>query len=262
MVIKRPTGRSACELRPVKITYNFFEHAAGSVLLEMGNTKVACAVSLQNSVPSFLKGTGSGWLNAEYAMLPVATKMRTQRELSSFKRNGRSVEISRLIGRSLRSVLDLDIFGERTIIVDCDVLSADGGTRTASITGAYIALQCAVDYWLEQRILKKTILRDAIAAVSVGLLDGQALLDVDFAEDSSLDADFNFVLSKSGKIIEIQGCSEKHPISWDDFATMQVLALQGVQQLFELVQQSLTDKKLSKKSAPLFSLQSRLKSAQ
>ncbi len=251
-VINRSNKRKFDLIRNVKISFNSFGYATGSVLFELGNTKVLCAVSIQQGVPPFLRGSGTGWLTAEYAMLPTATANRIQRDSSSVKKNGRAVEISRLIGRSLRSITQLDSFGERTIVVDCDVLQADGGTRTACLTGAYLALHKAVDYWIASRELSKNILTDALAAISVGLLDGQPILDLDFSEDSNVDADFNFVLTKSGKIIEMQGGAEKCAVSWEDFETMRTLAKSGVEQLF-----AISGTPNDKTHAPLFSLKNR-----
>jgi ribonuclease PH len=180
----------------------------------MGKTKVLCAVSLQQGVPHFLRGKKTGWLTAEYSLLPASTPIRTVREITANKRNGRTIEISRVIGRALRSVVNLDPLGEQTIFIDCDVLQADGGTRTACITGAYLALKAAVAQWLHRGIISETILIDELAAISVGLAQDTVLLDLDFIEDSATEADFNFVLTRSGKIIELQGSAEKFPIKW------------------------------------------------
>jgi len=270
------SDRNSDQLREIKITCNAFGYADSSVLLQMGNTKVLCAVTLQPGVPHFLKISGknesgkfyrkvkSGWLTAEYAMLPSATAVRTTREISSMRRNGRSVEISRLIGRSLRTIVDLSAIGERTIIIDCDVLQADGGTRTACITGANIALKLAVDKWLNANIIKETILTDEVAAVSVGVLKDDVLLDLDFSEDSKADADFNFVLTKSGKIVEMQGGSEGATVAWDQFEEAKRLAISGIKNLFAIGDQIIQKKSLASESkisdnkkVPLFSLQNR-----
>ncbi len=240
MVKKRHNGRLHNELRTATFTPNIFPNAAGSVLIALGNTKVLCAVTLQHQVPPFLRGKGTGWLNAEYAMLPAATGHRTQRELTSAKRNGRSVEISRLIGRSLRAVINFDTLGERTIVVDCDVLQADGGTRVTAITGAYYALCMAQAKWLAQKTIVQPILTDSVAAVSAGVHQGTVLLDPDYQEDSSIDADFNFVLTGSGDIIEMQGCAEQQTVSWEQFDAMRVLAQQGVTQLLDAVDKHIT----------------------
>lgn len=227
----RAHGRAFDQIRPLKIMYDVFEFAEASVFLELGKTKVLCAVTLQNNVPPFLKGKKVGWLTAEYAMLPTATHTRKERE-TAFKQNGRSIEISRLIGRVLRSVVSLDYLGERTIIVDCDVVQADGGTRTACISGAFLALKIAVERWLEQGKITHSLIRDDLAAISVGLKGDTLLLDLDFAEDSSTDADFNFVLTRSGNIVELQGSSEQQPIAWKSVEKMQLLAQKGVEEIF------------------------------
>src|ERR1700733_6301212 len=189
----RSGKREYNELRPLKVAYDIYSYTPGSVLFEMGNTKILCSVTLQNSVPHFLRGKRRGWLTAEYALLPASTPIRTVREVSANKRNGRTIEISRLIGRSLRSVADLAVLGESTIFIDCDVLQADGGTRTACITGAYLALKAAVVRWLEKGIIHQSLLKDELGAVSVGIADDLTLLDLDFIEDSTTFADFNFV---------------------------------------------------------------------
>ena len=233
-LFQRKDGRQPDHLRIINVSFNTFGYAAGSVLFELGNTKVLCSVSLQNGVPHFLKGKKTGWLTAEYAMLPTSTMNRMVREISSMRRNGRSVEISRLIGRSLRTIVDLDILGERTIYIDCDVLQADGGTRTACITGACLALRAAVDYWLENRVIKETIITDTLAAVSVGVVNGVPLLDLNYQEDSNADADFNFVITKSNKIVEIQGASEGATVSWEQFERARELAVTGVRELIKI----------------------------
>jgi len=267
----RAGGRSPNQLREVKITYDVYEYAAGSVLFEIGKTRVLCAVNLQQGVPAFLKGQKTGWLTAEYSMLPASTTIRTVRDDASGRRNGRAVEISRLIGRSLRSVVDLSFLGERTIVVDCDVLQADGGTRAASITGACLALARAVEHWIELKIIKETLLTDRLTAISVGITQGTALLDVDFAEDSTLDADFNFVFNAAGDIIEMQGSAERAAVSWPQFEAMRLLASQGAQQLLDVLplcsstrsgSGKIDDKfgprsKQTIQTAPLFSLKNR-----
>lgn len=270
----RPSGRAYNDLRPLKVTFDVFGYSASSVLFEMGETKVLCAVTLQQGVPPFLKGSSTGWLNAEYSMLPTSTTIRTQREASTMKKNGRSVEISRLISRSLRSIVDLSLLGERTITIDCDVLQADGGTRTACITASYAALELAVARWVAHKEIPVSILKDGIAAISAGIYEGHALIDPDFAEDSAIDADFNFVLTKSGNVIEVQGTAEKAPISWEQFEQLRVLALAGSQKLFayfqaqekpvmssnafQATQQTQnTGKNKKNNGAPLFSLMNR-----
>ncbi len=257
MSYKRLSGRKYDQLRDMSISYNVFGYAPGSVLFELGNTKILCAVTLQAGVPPFLKGKKKGWLTAEYAMLPTSTHSRSVRDSSSVKKNDRSVEISRLIGRSLRAVVNLDLIGERTIHIDCDVLQADGSTRTACITGAYKALQSAVQLWLAQGDITQTIITGAVAAVSVGILNGQPLLDLDYQEDSIIDADYNFVLTDAGTIVEIQGTAEKQSLSWQEFDAMAAYARLGVNQLFEHAKKTEKSDTLIKK-APLFSLQNRL----
>src|SRR6266404_6459616 len=213
--IIRNDKRTPDQLRPVSFSRDIFEYAAGSVLFEMGNTKVLCAVSLQNGVPPFLRGKGIGWLTAEYSLLPTSTMTRTQRESSSAGKNGRSVEIARFIGRCFRSIVDTSTIGERTITIDCDVLQADGGTRTAAITGAFLALKMAQEYWLQARLINQSIIIEHIAAVSVGVVDGNVLLDLNYQEDSVATADFNFVITQTNKIVEMQGGAETAPLSWD-----------------------------------------------
>lgn len=263
--LQRSYERRADQLRPIKISSHVFGYAPGSVLFELGNTKVLCAVSLQVGVPPFLKGTKTGWLTAEYAMLPTSGHSRLARE-STAKRNDRAIEISRLIGRSLRAVVDLNILGERTIMVDCDVLQADGSTRTAAITGSFIALKMAVHHWLTTGDLAQSIITDEVAAVSAGFAQGLPLLDLDYTEDSTIDADYNFVLTRSKKIIEIQGAAEKNALSWDDFEKIKTFAIQGVQSLFTTIDEKdgmlasvpLPKSDGKKSQAPLFSLKSRL----
>lgn len=263
---KRADGRTSDQLRPYTVTFDQFGYAAGSVLLQLGNTKVLCSVTIQPGVPPFLKGKKVGWLTAEYDMLPIATQQRTMRASSAAKQHARSVEISRLISRSLRMVVDLQALGERTIMVDCDVLQADGGTRTAAITGASLALQRAQDEWLATQVITKPIIKDQLGAVSVGLIKGQLLLDLDFQEDSMCDSDFNIILTKTGDIIEIQGTAERVPLTWQQFDDIRQLACNGVKQLFTVCE-SVAIKKSGASpvmagavKAPMFSLEQRLKS--
>lgn len=228
----RANNRQNNELRPLKVVYDIYANAAGSTLFEMGNTKVLCSVTLQNGVPHFLRGKGAGWLTAEYSMLPASTPMRTIRETTAHKRSGRTIEISRLIGRALRSITHLPGLGEQTIFVDCDVLQADGSTRTACVTGAYLALKAAESRWLALGLIRAPIVTEELAAVSVGInAQGEALLDIDYAEDSNISADFNFVLTRSGKIVEMQGTAEAMPISWEAHEKLRMLALRGVEHL-------------------------------
>jgi ribonuclease PH len=265
---KRKDGRTPNQLRQVSLSYGIYESAAGSILFEMGKTKIICAVSLQNGVPQFLRGKGAGWLTAEYALLPMSTTTRTQRESSTGKKDGRSIEIARFIGRCFRTIADLSILGERTITIDCDVLQADGGTRTASITAAYLALAKAQDKWLKARIIDKPFITETIAALSVGIVNDRALLDLNYEEDSIASADFNFVLTESGKVIEMQGGAESAPISWEQFEEIRRMACDGVANLFTLCGMSVREKKIPVQQStsssgereeriPLFSLKNR-----
>lgn len=267
---RRAHSRQFNQLRDIKISYNVFGYAPGSVLFELGNTKILCSVSMQIGVPPFLKGTKTGWLTAEYAMLPTSGHNRSIRESTQAKRNDRSVEISRLIGRSLRAIVDFSMLGERTIQVDCDVLQADGSTRTASITGAYIALKMAENNWIKTGELSRPIVIDAVAAVSAGFSNGKPLLDLDYSEDSMIDADYNFIFTESEKIVEIQGAAEKSAITWHEFDQLKAVAIQGNKNLFQIINESLEkalpkkdEKKVVQKSenVPLFSLKNRLASA-
>ncbi len=234
----RAGQRSNDQLRPLRVTYDVFKYASASTLFEMGNTKVLTSVTLQQGVPHFLRGKKTGWLTAEYSLLPASTPIRTVREVTANKRSGRTIEISRLIGRSLRSVVNLDALGEQTIFMDCDVLQADGGTRTACITSAYLALRAAQANWAQDGLLHGKLLIDELAAVSVGITEGLPLLDLDFVEDSATEADFNFVLTRSGKLIEIQGSAERFPLTWTQYDEMKVLALKGVAELFAFYDRS------------------------
>lgn len=259
--MKRHDGRKANQLRTLKIAYNIFEYTPGSVLIELGKTKVLCAITLQSSVPAFLRGQGTGWLTAEYALLPASTSTRTNREISVMRRHHRSVEISRLISRSLRAVIDFSCFGERTIIIDCDVLQADGGTRTASIIGAYAALIMAQKQWRAEGIITKDIIKQDIAAVSVGILaDGSLALDPDYQEDSTGKADINFIMTHTGEVVEAQGGAEQEPISWEQFIKAGQLAQEGIAQIGTFLKNntfgSNTQKEKERKTS-LFSLQGR-----
>lgn len=265
--IKRGDGRSPNQLRPVRVIYNIYEYAAGSVLLEIGKTKVLCAVSIQAGVPPFVRGSCCGWLKAEYALLPASTTVRSQRDNSQPSKDGRSVEISRLIGRSFRSIVDLTALGERTIIIDCDVLQADGGTRAASITGSFLALRMAQEKWLRSKIITKPIVQETIAAISVGVVDGEPFLDLNYQEDMSATADFNFVITQTDKIIEVQGGAERCALSWDMFEQIRAFARVGAQDLFTALEadngrseDTAFDETLKKKRServPLFSLMNR-----
>jgi len=235
----RVDGRGPDNLRVVKITRKFTKHAEGSVLVEFGDTKVICTASVEESVPPFLRGKGSGWVTAEYSMLPRATHTRSSRESTKGKVGGRTHEIQRLIGRSLRAVTDLTLLGERSVMIDCDVLQADGGTRTASITGAYVALVDAMR-WLESQNLIATVpITEAVAAVSVGMVRGVPLLDLNYEEDSSAEVDMNFVMTASERFVEVQGTAEVNPFSVNDMDAMRDLAMTGIRNLFQIQRQVL-----------------------
>jgi len=232
MAIKRYDGRENTSIRPLRIQYDVFGYADASVLFELGQTKVLVAVTLKQGVPAFLKGSKTGWLSAEYAMLPCATHERTMRESHQNQRNARNVEISRLIGRCLRTIVDLEIIGERTITIDCDVIQADGGTRTAAITAASLALELATQRWEAEGIIPSAFFKEPIAALSAGLVDTLPYLDLSYQEDSTASADFNFVITKSGKLIEIQGTCEKNPATWQEFEMLKDMCIDGIQELF------------------------------
>jgi ribonuclease PH len=227
----RPSQRRADELRPVRILRHYTKHAEGAVLIQCGDTHVICTASVLDKVPPHVKGTGSGWVTAEYGMLPRATGTRTDREAARGKQSGRTLEIQRLIGRALRAVTDLGKLGERTIHLDCDVVQADGGTRTASITGAFVALHDAVTHLLAQGVITESPLRDFVAAVSVGIYQGVPVLDLDYAEDSQCDTDMNVVMTGSGGFVEIQGTAEGTPFSRSEMNTLLDLAEKGIREL-------------------------------
>lgn len=229
----RPSGRSADQLRPVTITRNFTCHAEGSVLIEFGNTKVICNASFDSGVPGFLRGKGTGWVTAEYGMLPRSTGSRMRREANQGKQGGRTLEIQRLIGRSLRAVVDMDSLGENTIVIDCDVIQADGGTRTASITGAYVALVDAINNAKEEGLITTNPLKGMIASISVGIYEGTPVLDLDYPEDSNAETDMNVVMNDEGKFIEVQGTAEGHAFSSEELNSMLDLANKGISELFE-----------------------------
>lgn len=227
----RVDGRAPDELRPLKVAVDYLQYAEGSVLIEAGATRVLCAASIEEGVPPFLEGRGQGWLTAEYSMLPRATKSRTKRESMVGRPNGRTQEIQRLVGRSLRAALDLKLLGERTLTVDCDVLQADGGTRTLSITGAYIAAYRACTALLKQGLLKGHPVQTAVAAISVGVIDDVPLLDLNYAEDSRAQVDFNVVMTGKGEFVEVQGTAEGRPFSREALDDLLHLAEQGIRQL-------------------------------
>lgn len=228
----RPSNRQADEMRAIRITRNYTKHAEGSVLIEFGDTKVICTASVEEKVPGFLRGKGQGWVTAEYGMLPRSTGSRMRREASGGKQGGRTMEIQRLIGRALRAGIDLNILGENTISLDCDVIQADGGTRTASITGAWVALHDAIQYLLEKKIIDKNPLHHQIASVSVGIFNGTPVLDLDYAEDSNAETDMNVVMNSDNGFIEVQGTAEGHPYSKDELNNMLALAEKGITELF------------------------------
>ncbi len=227
----RPSGRAPDELRPIRITRRYTRHAEGSVLIEFGDTRVLCTASVEERVPPFLKGKGQGWITAEYGMLPRATHERTQREAARGKQGGRTLEIQRLIGRALRAAADLTRLGERTITVDCDVLQADGGTRTASITGGYVALVDAISALRGKNLLVQDPVRHFVASVSAGLVDGVPVLDLDYAEDSTAETDMNFVMNETLAFIEVQGTAERGTFTQEQLSRMTELARRGIEQL-------------------------------
>jgi ribonuclease PH len=232
-------GRSADSLRSVSIIREFTKHAEGSVLISCGDTKVICTATVEESVPPFLRGKGTGWVTAEYAMLPRATHTRSSREAAKGKQSGRTLEIQRLIGRSLRAVVDLDALGERSILIDADVIQADGGTRTAAITGSYVALMDAINTLLKSGKLERSPIKEAVAAVSVGIVDGSVLLDLEYQEDSRAEVDMNFVITESGRFVEVQGTAEAEPFTLEQMDAMRISALSGIKQLIDLQREAL-----------------------
>ncbi|RKS87625.1 RNAse PH [Orbus hercynius] len=229
----RPSGRTAEQVRPIKITRHYTKHAEGSVLIEFGDTKVLCNATVEEGVPRFLKGQNKGWITAEYGMLPRATNSRTQREAAKGKQTGRTMEIQRLIARALRAAVDLDALGEYTITVDCDVIQADGGTRTASISGACVALYDALSRMQEKGALKTNPFHGLIAAVSVGIVDGKALCDLEYVEDSNAETDMNVVMTADGKMIEVQGTAEGVPFTHAELLTLLDLAQNGISNIIQ-----------------------------
>lgn len=239
MDIPRRDQRAADALRPVRITPHFLPHADGSCLIEFGNTKVICTASIDENLPPFLRGKDQGWVTAEYGMLPASTASRMRREAAAGKQSGRTQEIQRLIGRSLRAVMDLQLLGERQILIDCDVIQADGGTRTASISGAFVALSLAINRLRSAGMLLHNPVRQAVAAVSVGVVGGVPLLDLDYTEDSGCDSDINLVMTADGGIVEIQGTAEGATFSMDELQQLLALGRQGIDTLLRLQQQAL-----------------------
>ena len=233
----RTDGRKPAQLRPIRITPRYLKTADGSVLIEMGDTKVICTAKLEERVPPFLRSAGKGWITAEYGMLPGSSQQRIGRESSRGRVGGRTHEIQRLIGRSLRAIADLKSLGERTIWIDCDVIQADGGTRTASITGAYVALVEALRVWLARGLLSADPIKDSVAAVSIGVIDGKIHLDLCYAEDSRADVDMNFVMTGAGKFIEVQGTAESSPFTKKQLERMTEMAQQGIKELLKAQKQ-------------------------
>ena len=236
----RPSRREPADLRPVRIHRGYTRHAEGSVLIEFGDTRVLCTASVEEAVPPFLRGTGRGWITAEYGMLPRATNTRNQREAARGKQSGRTLEIQRLIGRALRAAVQLDMLGERQILIDCDVLQADGGTRTAAITGSFVALHDAVQVLLNFGALAVSPIVDHVAAVSVGIFEGTPVLDLDYAEDSACDTDMNVVMTGAGGLIEVQGTAEGAPFSRSQLDAMLELASSGISRLIEAQKKALS----------------------
>ena len=242
----RSNQRTSTQIRPVKITRQFTRYADGSVLIECGETKVICTATINEQVPSFLKGQGQGWLTAEYGMLPGSTHSRMQREAAKGKQSGRTMEIQRLIGRALRAVVDLKKLGERTILIDCDVIQADGGTRTASITGAFVALHDAVEKLIYQQLIETTPIIDHVAAISAGIHRGVALLDLDYEEDSSCDTDMNVVMTGNLGLVEVQGTAEGMAFSRNELSTLLDMTQHGIQELIAIQKESLAQESMAR----------------
>lgn len=238
--MKRSQNRKPNQIRKTVIKKNFIKHPEGSVLIAMGNTKVICNASVEERIPPFLKGSGQGWVTAEYGMLPRSTNERMFREAKKGKQSGRTMEISRLIGRALRTSVDMKKLGERQIVVDCDVIQADGGTRCASITGGYVALQLAIQKLLKKKVLTKNPLLMPVCAVSCGVQNGKSILDLDYNEDSTAEVDMNFVITGDFKFVEVQGTAEHKPFSYKDLTAMKDLAVKGAKELFRLQKKALS----------------------
>jgi len=235
----RVNGRSPGQLRPVRIQRRYTKHAEGSVLVEFGDTRVLCTASVEERVPPFLKDSGRGWVTAEYGMLPRATNTRTEREAARGKQSGRTQEIQRLIGRALRAVVDLRALGQRSVQIDCDVLQADGGTRTAAITGAFVALHDALSWLMQKKLISSIPIRDHVAAVSVGMVQGTALLDLDYREDSACGCDMNVVMTGGGNFVEVQGTAEGEPFARAELDALLGLATRGIAELIQRQKESL-----------------------
>lgn len=229
----RPSGRTTSQIRPVTITRNFTAHAEGSVLIEIGDTKVLCNATVEAGVPRFMKGQGKGWITAEYGMLPRSTHTRNQREAAKGKQSGRTMEIQRLIARSLRAAVDLKELGENTVTVDCDVIQADGGTRTASITGACVALVDAINYMRAENMIKTNPLKHMVAAISVGVYKGTPIADLEYVEDSEAETDMNVIMTEDGRLIEVQGTAEEEPFTFDEMQEMMALAKNAIGELVD-----------------------------
>jgi len=229
----RPSGRTTSQIRPVTITRNFTAHAEGSVLIEIGDTKVLCNATVEVGVPRFMKGQGKGWVTAEYGMLPRSTHTRNNREAARGKQSGRTMEIQRLIARSLRAAVDLTALGENTITVDCDVIQADGGTRTASITGACVAMVDAINYMRKENIIKTNPLKHLIAAISVGIYQGTPIADLEYVEDAEAETDMNVIMTEDGRLIEVQGTAEEEPFTFDEMQEMMALAKNAIGELID-----------------------------
>jgi ribonuclease PH len=229
----RPSGRTTSQIRPVTITRNYTSHAEGSVLIEIGETKVLCTATVETGVPRFMKGQGKGWVTAEYGMLPRSTHTRNQREAARGKQSGRTMEIQRLIARSLRAAVDLQALGENTVTIDCDVIQADGGTRTASITGACVALVDAINYMRKEDIIKTNPLKHMIAAISVGVYQGTPIADLEYVEDSEAETDMNVIMTEDGRLIEVQGTAEEEPFTFDEMQEMMALAKNAIGELID-----------------------------
>lgn len=237
--MERDSNRLNNELRPVKITRNYIMHPDGSVLIEVGNTKVICTAIVEDKVPQFLKGTGKGWISAEYSMIPGSTETRKPRDVNKGKVDGRSQEIQRLIGRSLRAVVDLDSIGERTIWIDCDVIQADGGTRTASITGAFVAMADAFYGLVSRKEIERMPIKAFVSAVSVGMTGGEAVIDLCYEEDSKADVDMNIVMTNRGEFVEVQGTGEEATFTYEDLSNLISLAANGCRELYQIQRDSL-----------------------
>lgn len=237
--VKRSDGRKYDELRKIEFTRHYTKYAEGSVLVKSGETLIICNASVENKVPHFLRGENQGWVTAEYSLLPRSTNQRVVREIAKGRPSGRTQEIQRLIGRALRSVVDLSLLGENTIWVDCDVIQADGGTRTAALSGAFVALVDAVNYMLDKNMIKKSPLKSFLAATSVGIVDGEKLLDLSFSEDSRAQVDLNLVMTDQEEVVEIQGTAEGEPFSLDDLEQMMFLAQLGIQEIIERQKESI-----------------------